>query len=299
MKAVVGIDSGGGFDPAINLLARFRFPNLHVDLLHCIESSVVSSRFPDALGPEHPFTEMHEEYEKEGRRALQQAADYASSKGLPCDQHITCGPPARALIEFADRHGSDLIVIRSFPKPFYHALFFGSVARAVVTGAQQSVLIAKGDVAAEGALNVIIATDHSDYCSKALEELLRMGPKGIARAQVVTANEIETGVAALLVRGLPMLSKKAPAWIREKLEELNREVADRLAPLAPERAGVVIDGHPNDVIREQMESTGADLLIMGAQGHGFFHRLKFGSKSFHQLVSETYPLLILRPKEDA
>lgn len=295
MNALVGIDSGGGFEPAIHLLNRLQFPNLHVDLLHCIESNIVSSKFPDEIGPEHPVTEMHEEYEEEGRRALDQAVAYTQSLNIVAETHITYGPPARALIEFADKHKCDLIVIRSFPKSRYSSLFFGSTAKAVVAGANQSILLVKGDVQPEGEINAVVATDHSEYCNKAIDRLIELAPKGIARATVFTANEVESGVAALLVRGLPMLSKKAPEWIREKLEELNKEVAERLAPIIPRRESVVVDGHPNDKIREQMESTNSDLLIVGAQGHGFFDRLRFGSKSFHQLVSEPYPLLIMRP----
>lgn len=104
----------------------------------------------------------------------------------------------------------------------------------------------------------------------------------------------------MLVRGLPALSHEAPKWIAEKLMELSNQTAKKLEPIAPSLDIKVVDGHPNDVIRAEMTATGSELLLMGAQGHGFFHRLKFGSKSLHQVVSESYSVLILRvPLKDS
>jgi hypothetical protein len=45
-----------------------------------------------------------------------------------------------------------------------------------------------------------------------------------------------------------------------------------------------------------MLDTKSDLLVLGAQGHGFLARLRMGSKSFHQVVSERYSVLVLRPQ---
>jgi hypothetical protein len=36
------------------------------------------------------------------------------------------------------------------------------------------------------------------------------------------------------------------------------------------------------------------LLILGAQGYGFWERLMVGSISFHQAIAEPHPVLILR-----
>ena len=42
-----------------------------------------------------------------------------------------------------------------------------------------------------------------------------------------------------------------------------------------------VRGRPNDVIRQTMHDTGADLLVMGAQGHGFIDRVLIGSYDEH------------------
>lgn len=37
-----------------------------------------------------------------------------------------------------------------------------------------------------------------------------------------------------------------------------------------------------------------ELLILGAQGHGFWERLTVGSVSFHQAIAESHSVLMLR-----
>jgi nucleotide-binding universal stress UspA family protein len=43
-----------------------------------------------------------------------------------------------------------------------------------------------------------------------------------------------------------------------------------------------------------MLDTQADILVMGAQGHGFVERVFIGSVSLHQALYEPYPVMIVR-----
>jgi nucleotide-binding universal stress UspA family protein len=43
-----------------------------------------------------------------------------------------------------------------------------------------------------------------------------------------------------------------------------------------------------------MTEQNGDLLILGAQGHGFLHRIMLGSVALHQIAVEEYPVLIVR-----
>ncbi|MCW5947705.1 MAG: universal stress protein [Fimbriimonadales bacterium] len=300
MKALLGIERGSGHENAIRLLRQLDFPDLTVDLLHCIPSSATDSRFPDGLSEEAPPSSHHATLESEGRESLEIAKRFASEHGIQAQTWMTSGNPARALVEFADKHESNLIIVCPSPKGSIRTFLMGSTTRAVVAGANQSILVVKGKSESTNGLKAVIATDHSPYFDQCIEELIRLAPRGIDAATLVTANEIEHGVAALLVRGLPALSHEAPKWIAEKLVELSNQTAEKLKSIAPSIEIKIVDGHPNDVIHDVMISTGSELVIMGAQGHGFFHRLKFGSKSLHQVVSESYSVFILRvPSKDS
>jgi nucleotide-binding universal stress UspA family protein len=291
MRAVVGVDLSGSISAA-HLLTRCKFDPAEIRLVHVVESIFPDGSFPP-FGPNHAVTEMIYVREEEGKKALDRAKE---ALGNGAEAEIRRGDPARELMTYADEADADLIAIHSEAKGTYGDLFFGSVAKGLVQAADQSLLVAKGESAADGPLQVVFATDHSEYAARSLDLLLSWAPKGWGKVWVVTANETAPAVAALLVHDLPHLVDEAPIWIREKLEELNRKTVERFVRAGIPAEGVVIDAHPNDAMRTVMMDTGADLLAMGAQGHGFLARLRMGSKSFHQVVSEKYSVLVLRPQ---
>jgi nucleotide-binding universal stress UspA family protein len=81
------------------------------------------------------------------------------------------------------------------------------------------------------------------------------------------------------------------------IERRNADVAARLAPLGCDITSVVrVDDavHAMDV---EMEGARGDLLILGAQGHGFLHRLRVGSTALRCVTRGRHPILLLRPQE--
>lgn len=295
MRMLIGVDTFGAYEPAIHMAISLDFSGAEVDLMHVIESILPDGSFPE-LSEEHPLMQMYRMHERDGRQALDAAAAKFQEAGLQARTFLDRGDVAKTLIGHAEKEQCELIVARTTLKGYYGSIFFGSVAKGLVIGARQSLLIVKGEHASTKRLKVVFATDHSPYCDQCVDLLAAMAPQGIAHLTVLTANQVSAGVAGLLVHDLPNLKDVAPSWIREKIEERNQAICKKLAPLNTVCESQVIDGHPNEVIKKVMEDTGADLLIMGAQGHGFFERLTMGSKSFHQVVSEPYSVLVLRPK---
>ncbi len=261
--------------------------------MHCVESVLPDGSFPE-LGALHPITSIYDDLKRLGGSALESAEMAAKSKGCSTKTHLTWGDPARVLIEYADTHECDLIAVRSSLKGFWESTMFGSTAKGVLAGAKQSVLVVKKDHPKVGPVVALLATDHSKFMNQCIDKLVTFAPSGISELTVYTANEIDSGVAALLVRALPHLAHESPIWIQEKLVELNQTVASKLDPFCVLTNVMVEADHPHNGIRNAMASTQAELLIMGAQGHGFFERLKLGSKSHHQALNEAYSVLVLR-----
>ncbi|HOT23362.1 MAG TPA: universal stress protein [Thermoleophilia bacterium] len=56
----------------------------------------------------------------------------------------------------------------------------------------------------------------------------------------------------------------------------------------------VVAGEPGEVIVQQAEELGADLIAMATHGHGWAKRLVLGSTAEHVRHSTTVPLLLLR-----
>lgn len=294
MRAVVGVDVSNAFWPVADLLQALRFPNCEVDLVHAIEPVLPDGTFPE-LSQANAVAELLQLAKDQGEKVLQDAEARLAAAGLATQSFQRYGDVARQMIEHADEVHADLLCARTETKSYYGSLFLGSVAKGLVVGAHQSVLIAKHDCDPAKKLTAVFATDHSPYATRCLELLLKFAPQGVEKFIVVTANEITPGLAALLVNDIPAVQDQAPVWIAEKLNEYNEAICAKLRALAPQCESRVIEGHPNEAIKKAMVETRADLLIMGAQGHGFFERLRLGSKSFHQAMNEPHSLLILRP----
>lgn len=294
MKVVIGVDVAGVYHPALNLLARMQFEGGDVTLAHAVDVVAPVPMF--GIAEAAVGVDFVENMTKIGEETLQEAADAACAHKIKADTVLLNGAAGPALIEFAERDKADIVVIHSIPKSALGSLFLGSVARSLTTGARESLLISKGEVAPAGSLKAVFATDHSDYACRSLDKFIEFKPKGVKSVHVVSAawmNEYEAYVAQY---DLAKMSGTTEEWVEAQLRKKNLEAVEKLKAAGYEATSVVKAGTPDVAIREAMEMTKADLLIMGAQGHGFMHRLFIGSQSLHQVVAEPWPVFILRPQ---
>jgi len=282
MKAVVGIDVMELFEASMNLLGRMEMPNVELELLRVDEASAMSPSEGFAWTAE--VLEMQRETDK---NVLLDAEELAQRHGMTVvGKNVFIGGPAHELIERADVCHADLIAIGSTRKSKYGSFFFGSVGRALSIGSRHSVLIAKGQVAEKGKLIAVFGTDHSQYADNSLAMLVRMNPKGFEKIILVTALDND------MLEGANPLEK----------EEFKRTMAQKSAHQVEhlQAAGItaeykIIEGEFAEVIDHQVTKNKADLLVLGAQGHGFIDRLFIGSSSLQQVVATPHSVLILRP----
>ncbi|HEY0865763.1 MAG TPA: universal stress protein [Fimbriimonas sp.] len=277
MKIVVGIDTNGLYRQALSLSTRLGFPDAEWILAYSRDIPSEVAYRPDLI----------DAISQAGDSALEASAEDAAACGIEAKTVRLSGDPASTLVSFAEEIGADLVAVHSERKGRFGSLFFGSVGRGLAIGAKHSVLISKGDAPSTGKLTAVFATDQSEYAARSLEKLIAMQPAGIGRIRLMTAVNLN---AREVAHGLPVVT-----GLVEAAEERMQEDVRRFRAAGYEASGVVLDKHVNDAIRDQMEETQADLLLMGAQGHGFMHRLILGSTSLHQVVVEPYSVLIIRP----
>lgn len=226
-----------------------------------------------------------------GRRALRRAHEMIS--GQPNEEFLPSGGAADNMMRLADEHLADLIVTGAGQRKHGFTWMIGSVSRALALGANQSILLTKQSTLGTGLVHAVFATDHSDYANKALAKLLAWAPKGFSRIDVVTAYNVEDSVLDPFEKH-PEEETKYEAWLKEHATKHSKSVANRLKEIAPETSYRVVKGEPNEVIHDAMLETGAELLIVGAQGHGVIERLIVGSVSLHQAFAEPYAVLMIR-----
>ena len=292
MKILIGIDVGGRYRNALNMVARLKFPTPSLTLAHSVDV-----RFPyatPAFPEEGAFAAEYVRIASEqAEQCLHDAADVATRSGMPTTLMRLSGEPAGALVDYADDADMDLVAVHSQRKGRLGSLFLGSTSRGLATGSHKSVLVTKGDVPPDGLVNAVFATDHSLYAENALSQLVKFRPEGIQSIHVVNATHLTAIEDELAPDWLPHEPSKVQ-WIEDSARRATEESVQKLRDAGYATTGEVIDMPVNEAVREAMEKTGAELLIMGAQGHGFVHRLFLGSTALHQTVAEPYSVLLLR-----
>lgn len=293
MKIVLGVDGGGHYKSSINLLARLKFSEPEWVFAHSVDVSLPVSGYGIAVESSYgiEFIQMANEA---GQEALDEARDAARANGLSAETALLSGGAAGALIQFAEENHADLVAVHSERKGRLGSLFLGSVSRGLAIGAQHSILICKGRVSPNGDLTAVFATDHSEYADKALDRFIAMGARGITAVKVICSLHL-SGQPSYESYDLTQPDLPIVEALMNEAESRNERAIQKLIAAGYKCSGDVVDAPVNEAIHGAMTSTKANLLVMGAQGHGFMHRMVLGSTSLHQAVVEPYSVLIVRP----
>lgn len=292
----------GAFDQeqtafALNTLQGLKFPNAEVNLVHVIERLDGSTA---DLG-QVPHLDLIKTYlkiqEERGEKILQETKAAAQARGFTkCATEIKFGLIGNALLDQSKDEkssgGYDLLALGSSGKHPLEGVLIGSVARKAVVGSPKSVLVAKQNIDPKRPLNVVFATDHSPYAAKCLATFASWQPQGINRLVVLTVFPEELVKAMTSV--MDHFKADVAGWLRSELEEANQKALKSLQPIGKERVSRVESGRVGDTIAKVMKEEKADLLVLGAQGHGFLDRLTVGSVSLDQVVSRPYSVLVVR-----
>ena len=293
MNIIVGVDNQGAYPPAVRLVSALKFPAPQVTLLHAVQPNLPLVPFGlDAT------LEVQNEYGKVvqnlGQAALESAVKLCHDCGLEATPRLVYGGAAECLSETCEKRCADVVSVATHLRSMWSPSFMGSVSRSLAISCGSSILAAKGQIPEGRSLRAVLATDHSDYSTRWIERFLQLRPAGIGSIHVVTAYEIDDHEADILHRNLPSLGGMVDTWIEDRLADRNCELVGRLEDAGYVARCSVVKGDPNEVIRTAMQDSQADILIMGAQGHGFLERVLIGSVSLHQTIYEPYSVLIVR-----
>lgn len=104
---------------------------------------VVDSRVT-AAADEDTSTDLERSLENEGREAVATVEERAAAEGLETDGDVRRGTPSKAILEYADEEGIDLIVIGTRGKsPREKVTSLGSVSERVVDNASIPVFVVR------------------------------------------------------------------------------------------------------------------------------------------------------------
>lgn len=297
MRIVVGVDGDGAYTAALSWVQALGFRQPQVIL-----ASVIEPPRPPVVGvvapfPEEAFLQSLESLEETAQERLNALQAQLQAQGIAAETVILHGQAGAKLLELAEARQADLIALGGTRKGALQAFFIGSAARAALTSARQSLLIAHTPPQPDKPLHAVLATDHSDYNARCLELLVRFAPQNLKRIAIATAFDVDEETLQLLTRNAPAIQQSGVEWIIEQLHERNRQVCEKLRVLGAACESLVIEGLPIPSLREAMRATESQLLILGAKGHSLLERLSLGSVSYHFAIGERMNLLILRVPE--
>ncbi len=293
MKILVGVDTARHYQAVINLAARMKFLEPHWILANSVEVKVPIAAYGSAAEAAYR-AEYVQLANVAAENAIDEAKGFASAHGYDAESLLLAGSPAVALAQYADEVHADVVAVHSDRKGRLGSFFLGSVSRGLAISAHQSILISKGEIAERGSIKAIFATDHSGYANQALDKLIAMKPQGLTKIDVVSV--LHMGSHIPIDQPDPMYAAVAvedSLWTEAKYK--TEETASKLREAGYSSAGKLMNGHVNEILSQAMSESEADVLIMGAQGHGVMHRLMLGSTSLHQVVAEPYSVFLLRP----
>lgn len=293
MKVIVGVDSHRAYVPTLALIQQLRLPQPHLTLVHACDTALPFQAVsePDS----HTQAEYSRVVQNLGLTALDSAIDEACSRDLHARSKLVFGKAAACLIQEADKVDAELIAVCATHVGSWGNTYVGSVSRALAVNAHSSVLVTKGEHRFPDTIKAVLAVDHSLFGERCVERLIEMKPRGLRDITLVSAYDVNDQEAAVLEQNLTHLGGDVERWLEENTEARNEWTAKKLRDAGYNVTTKAVQGSAKDVIHNTMQETQADLLIVGSQGHGFVENAQIGSVSLHQVASEPYPILVLRP----
>lgn len=290
MRITVGVEGGPEDEMTARMLRRLDLPVESMDLVHAV--SPVTWWAGDVAVSAELAQETLDAQREAGEEALETARKRFDGIAHDVRGVLEYGSPADRLLRHAKDNPGDLVAVGGHPRRAFAALLAGSVGRGLVVSAPGSLLVVKGGVRRNGPLHVVLATDHSEYAEQCVDVLRELGPRGIGALTILTALPEDERPDA------PVDRDDAATAVADRLRRRGERIKASLAPLGiPEMKVRVVYGTPEETIPAIMAETGAELLVVGARGHGWFDRLTLGSVSYRQVVTELYPVLVLRTPE--
>ncbi|GAB4283588.1 MAG: universal stress protein [Deferrisomatales bacterium] len=151
---------------------------------------------------------------------------------------------------------------------------------------------------------ILYATDLGEHAPRVFRYAMSVAQRYDARVAIVHALEPLSPTARRLVED--HVSKDVlDSLRREGFDRVARQVRERLARFCEEELGaagcadrvaeiVVREGRPSQVILEEAQRLGADLIVMGSHGHTAVTEVLLGTTAHRVMQRAQVPVLLVR-----
>ncbi len=273
MKILLAVDPPGESDATVaEVAARPWPPETSVEVLSVVEPSHVWD-----------VPSLIEGLEQAARDTAESAAGQLRAAGFQATACVLVGDAKAVITDRARQTGSDLVIAGSRGARGLTRFLLGSVAAAVARFAPCSVEIvrATGDGKRPHApMKILLATDGSECSQLAAQSIAaRPWPAGTSIRAMSVA---ELSVPLLeMPYFLPHTMEKLRGEAIQRAEQAEMQAEEILAKAGLEESGTVAvpTGTPKEVILQNAEEWGADLIVCGSHGRRGLSKFLLGSVS--------------------
>lgn len=230
--------------------------------------------------------------EEDARQELAKLAHaVARAHGIEVNAEVRIGRPYQEIVDRATAQGAALTVVGAHGEDFFADLFVGSVAQKVVRRGGGSTLIVKR-APGQRYGNIVVASDFSPASKLALETALELA--GADRLTVLHVYRVpferELHYSGVSDAAFQHYREAARQQAADEADAFLREFRGAAAPLRR----LLRYGHAPAVISEYARETGAELIVMGAQGRSELSYLMLGSVTLHVMPQAPCDVLVAK-----
>jgi nucleotide-binding universal stress UspA family protein len=244
-----------------------------------------------------PTREFERSALEASRGVLDEARAGLSGQGLAIETDVAVGDPKAEIVRIAEEWKADLLVLGARGLSGIARFLLGSVSLAVAHHVRCPVLVAKGRPRKLG--NVLVAMDGSEDSFRAVRFLQSLPLPRQTKVRLLSVVEpvrypasAPSALRGQLARMLKELESEGRGQLEKVLEQAARQLDDKITRVTRSTPS----GDPASVITASAASFDADLIVVGARGHGGMARLLLGSVSEKVLRHARCPVLIVKER---
>jgi nucleotide-binding universal stress UspA family protein len=270
MKLLLAVDSSAASDLVAKEVAARPWPSgTTVQVLSVVEPGYGWS-----------VPGLEESLRKSAEEAVAGAIEIVRRSGLTAIASIVAGDPKEAIIDQAVAMGADMVVVGANEASELARFLLGSVARAVLRFGHCSVEIVRGE-ARPGARRVLLATDGSPYSEDAARSVgARPWPAGTV-VRILSVVELHIPLAHVPDYFDPKAMEEARGEAMRRTQDAvafaEKAMCD--AGLDNSTSIAIPTATPKELILNEANEWGADLIVVGSHGRRGFSRFLLGSVS--------------------
>jgi nucleotide-binding universal stress UspA family protein len=297
MKIVVAIDGSKSSDGALSLARHYPHNAKEITLLH-VKPTVLDNSLTLSSAARKEFEKFVREIEASAEKIIAEGEKALAGSKAKINYAVVGGNPAEAIIDYLDRHKSDLVIMGARGHNPLESFFIGSVADTVLRHAHCSILLFRGThaptVKAGKKLSITMGFDDSPSAREAMAFIQRWDHSHIARIYLAAYAQMS------FYYGMTYSMEVLSTWPLQKqsLEEgiVAAEGAFKKAHSPAEIVSeVIVDTHDvADELNTYAKKHHCDLIVVGSKGKNLLDRIMLGSVSNKLAHRAEVPVLIVR-----